>query len=629
MNIQKKRIFIYFIFISFGVLLAFLFLRKNNPALNNATTPPIEKKDSIIEVSLLSEFFDLENNNENFVSNEKALSGKNSCRLSSSVEYGITSNKLVENIPSFKSLKSISIKFHSLFEKDDPDALYVLAIDNSKGENVFWDGKSIPFSKTNEWQESKITFQVSPDFLIPGNRITIYPWNRNKKIFYLDDISIDFVGTEVYKEKAISTSENSNLLLDFETTAGFSAADNAKETTAHSGKRACELFGGKEYGPALNKTFLELGAAFPKTVSMSMWIYPLSDNPNTVLVTSVVNSKNETVFWEGKSTENKAFPKNTWSKINALFKLPVEKFNPEDVLGVSVWNKGKTDVIIDDIEVVYGEGAPRRGEESKIDPVSIYEKRFVSEKNKPPFKTIWMEKQEIGKELTAFSSNDFFVAANFNNDVNNIDELLCISKNKQAMYAYDESLKTFKKIWENINPTDQLWNMENTYLASSNNGKTSITIQQQNKALNYTLIFNGEKWTREKEQRATLASSSQASPISLYSGNFTSDKNQTLKLDKSWRFDLKLIENDVILGNVDFKGYQNDYNPKYYEFVKLVPGNFISKNKTSLLVIMCNCTDPNFVGDRCKQIEDLPFLPNSVQLYNFSPQITQIITDKN
>lgn len=633
MNIQKKRFVVYFLLIFFGLTIAFLFLRKKNPKTNNIVPETIVKKDSIITVSFLTEFLNLENNNEGFVSKDKALSGKFSCKLSKDIEFGISASKLVKDIPTFNNLKNISVKFNAFFEKENPDALYVLSINDANGKNIFWDGKPIPFSETNDWSEAVVDFVVPAEFLNSENQIGVYPWNRNKKTFYLDDITIDYVGTAIYREGSENQSENSNLFLDFETESGLSTADNVKETTAHSGKRACDMSGGKEYGPTINKKFSEFGSSFPKIVSLSMWVYPLTDNPNTVLVVSVTNSKNETVFWEGKSTENNSFPKNTWTKINALFKLPLEKFNAEDVLGISVWNKGKTDVIVDDIEIVYGEGAERRGKESKVDPISIYEKRFVAEKNKPPFQTIYFEKQEIGNELADFTSDDFFAVGNFNNDANGVDEILCIGKNKQAMYAYDLSIKAFKKIWENKNAADQLWDKDNFYLGSSiRNGKASIIVQSKNKSTSHVLNFDGKNWNRIEEQKAFPTPAS-TNLISEYFGSFTGNKNQTLKLDRSWRFDLKLIENNVILGTVDFKGYPNDYNPKYYEFVKLIPGNFLSKNQTSLLVVMCNCGDADFSGEKCKQIEDLPYLPNSVQLYsietekNFS-QIPQRNADK-
>lgn len=629
MNIQKKRFVVYFLIIIFAFSLAFLLLRKKSPTTNNLASETIVKKDSIVTISFLSEFFNLENNNEGFVSTEKALSGKQSCKLSSDIEFGISANKPVRDIPDFINLKNISIKYNALFGNENPDALYVLSIDDAKGKSIFWDGKSIPFSKTNDWLESSIEFSVAPEFLNPDNNIVVYPWNRNKKTFYIDDISIEYIGTTIYREGSASQTENSNLFLDFETELGLSKADNVKEITAHSGKMACDMSGGKEYGPTINKKLSEFGSAYPKIISMSMWVYPLTDNPNTVLVASVINSKNETVFWEGKSTENESFQKNKWTKINALFKFPIEKFGHEDVLGVSVWNKGKTDVIIDDFEIVYGEGAPRRGEESRVDPISIYEKRFVSETNKPPFRTIWFEKQGIGKELSAFTPNDIFLVGNFDADAEGIDELLCVGKNKQAMFVYNASKKAFQKIWENISTNDQLWNTDNIFMGTISNGKQSLVIQQKNKLLAAVYNFDGKNWQKTGDQQIVPTPSTFV-PVNLFSGHFTANKNQILKFDRTWRFDLKLMEDNNVLGNIDFKGYPNDYNPKYYEFIKLVPGNFLSKDQTSLLVIMCNCADANFSGEKCTQIEDLAFLPNSVQLYSIEKEksFSQINADK-
>ncbi|MBA3704654.1 MAG: hypothetical protein H0W84_01750, partial [Bacteroidetes bacterium] len=64
----------------------------------------------------------------------------------------------------------------------------------------------------------------------------------------------------------------------------------------------------------------------------------------------------------------------------------------------------------------------------------------------------------------------------------------------------------------------------------------------------------------------------------------------------------------------------NDYNPKYYEFVKIIPGNFISSTFSSLLILMQNCGDTDFNGIHCDKIENVPYLPNSTQLYSPTKQ---------
>lgn len=447
-----------------------------------------------------------------------------------------------------------------------------------------------------------------------------------------------------HQETSANRSGSVNLFFDFETGQGLSTADNVKETTAHSGKKACNLSGGKEYGPSVNKKLKEIGSETPKRISMSVWVYPLTDNVNVVLTASVVNSKNETVFWEGKSSENKSFPKNKWTKINASYILPVEKISANDVLRVGIWNKGKTDVIIDDLEIVYGEAAERRGVSSKIEASSIYEKRFVSEMNKPPFRTIYFEKQEINNANSSsitfpdksgktdkYSPNDQFIAGDFFIDKNNLDELLCVGSARTGLFSYSTETRQFKKLWEARPEIDSMWNKNNTIYSGHFNSDSKLDVLIVNKNNNdwSVLNFDGKKWNilsqgnTPKKEWITKKETPEGEIINpsdiLLPGNYFGNKQTFLKLNTDWRFDLKLIEQDgnryTILGNVDFKGYPDDHNPKYYEFVKIVPGRFLSKDQTALVVVMFNCADPKFDGKNCEQTEDLSFLPNSIQLY--------------
>ena len=655
---QKKRLLIYVLLILSGFLGAYLFLRtKPNQSANNTVVTAI-KKDSIIYISLLNEFFDFENNDGAFVSADVFSSGKKSCQLSPQIEYGISVTKIMKDIPSFQNLKSLTVSFNCQFRKDNPDALYVLSIDDGSGKNIHWDGQPIVFKSKNEWSTSSINFEIAPEFLNETNKISVYPWNRNKKDFFIDDVSIDYKGITVFNstEKSVAA-EKSNLYFDFETDTPVSGSENIKVTKAHSGTRAFDLSGGKEYGPSVTKKLSELGNPFPKKISMSAWIYPLSDNPNLVLTGSVVNSKNETVYWEGKSTENKSFPKNQWTKINASYFLPVEKLAADDILGAGIWNKGKTDVIIDDLEIVYGESADRRGRASTIDPKAIYEKRFIGEKNKPPFQTIIFDKQEINNSdhfsitpkhkpngTENFSPNDVYLVGDFFPDKYNLEEIICFKEKSRGMFSYSPESKQFNKLWENTVAADPLWNSNNNAYPGDFNsdGKTDILLVDKKTNMWKILNFNGKEWilvSEGKDPKKEWISNKKTNVAGiitpddkLFPGNYTEEKQTFLKLNTEWRFDLKLLEKEdfeyLIIGNVDFKGYPKDYNPKYFEFVKLITGKFLSKEKTSVLIVMCNCADANFNGKKCDQIENLPFLPNSVQLYNISPQMTQIFTDK-
>ena len=640
MNTQKKRLVVYSLFIFSGFLVAYLFLRKkNNHELISTETAHV-KKDSLVSTSLLLETFDLESNTEGFVSTEKHHSGKQSCKLSSTIEYGISISKKISDIPTFNNLTNISITYSCLSGSENPDALYVLTIDDNNGKNVFWAGEPVLYNTNKIWTEASVNFIIAPEFLKPEYKITTYPWNRNKKEFYMDDILLDYRGVATYKNEAESLPETSNLFFDFETDAGLQGADNVKETTAHSGKKACDLSGGKEYGPSVSKKMSEISPSLIKKVSMSVWVCPLADNDTTMLVASVVNSKNETVFWEGESSEGLNFQKNKWTKINVSCNLPIEKMSSTDILTVSIWNKGKTDVIVDDLEIVYGDSPERRGEPSTVDATTIYEKRFVGEKNKPPFKTIYFEKQEIkNKNSTSiipvygivplteqnctddFSPNDAFLIGDFFQDKNGLDDIVCLKSFGQAFFTYDPEKKQFKRLWNNVNEANAIWNNKNNYYSGDFNLDGIGDVLSVDKSTNEWNILNfvGKEWKvisqGKNPKKEWLVKNKNET---TFPGNYFGNKQTTLKLNNDWRFDLKLMENDLILGNVDFKGYPKDYNPKYYEFIKIVPGKFLSKNQTSLLVVVCNCADNDFKGIHCKTVEDLKYLPNSTQVYSIS-----------
>ena len=73
-----------------------------------------------------------------------------------------------------------------------------------------------------------------------------------------------------------------------------------------------------------------------------------------------------------------------------------------------------------------------------------------------------------------------------------------------------------------------------------------------------------------------------------------------------------------INGQVEFKGYTSNENPKFYEFPLAITGNFINKNNTSILFVLRNCNDNSFDGKHCNSYSNIPYLPNTVEFYSTS-----------
>ena len=256
------------------------------------------------------------------------------------------------------------------------------------------------------------------------------------------------------------SSINTNYFFDFETLDGLVNTENIIVAKSHSGKMSCNLIGGKEYGPSVNLKISKISEIPIKKVAASVWVYPISNSPIAVLTLSVINSNNTSVFWDGKSTENQNFTPNKWTKINALFNLPADKISADDIISINIWNKGKTDIIIDDLEIVYGESSERRGVYTDADPSNLLKKDLNFHRKTEPFNTIYFDNININNEnstrltinkddfMADFSPNDEVYVGNFITDKSNLDEIICINKEKIAMFEYDTEDHGFNKLWE-------------------------------------------------------------------------------------------------------------------------------------------------------------------------------------
>jgi hypothetical protein len=107
----------------------------------------------------------------------------------------------------------------------------------------------------------------------------------------------------------------------------------------------------------------------------------------------------------------------------------------------------------------------------------------------------------------------------------------------------------------------------------------------------------------------------------IFTGAFdNSGKIKVFRYNRDWRFDLKEIRfNDStfqVIANIDFKGYEKDHNPKYYEILRLVPVNLITPGRTSFLVIGRNCKNKDPKEKECREFIDLQVLPGTIQVYS-------------
>jgi hypothetical protein len=136
-----------------------------------------------------------------------------------------------------------------------------------------------------------------------------------------------------------------------------------------------------------------------------------------------------------------------------------------------------------------------------------------------------------------------------------------------------------------------------------------------------SLVLNKERsdWV---ETTLTFENSFLSANTTILTGNFTEKKILSMVLlDRTWKFDCKLAMasgNTVSVKNtIDFTGFTPGLNPKFYQHLELVSGNFIENGKTALVAVMCNCADLIYSEKFCKTISKDGAFPPSIQLYSF------------
>lgn len=645
-------------------------------------TSPLEEpaKDSILYTDLYKEFFNFENIDLGITASNKAFSGKSSTKLTPDIEYGFGINKTINELLELKNTEKVNIELMANSPIADSSVVFVFSVSNAKNPNVYWEGKTLVVKHANEWQKFSFSFNIRPDLLNAENTFHFYLWNKGKKELHVDDLHFSLYGKMIVKDESLSTFAT-NYFFDLETQDGITGVENLKEGPAHSGKIVCDLSDGKEYGISIIKAIKDISETPLTKIGASVWFYPLEDNVNVVLTASVSNNKGETVFWAGESTELSPFPKNKWTKLNMLYNLPADKITPEDKIMINIWNKGKNRVLVDDLEIVYGDQPERKGISSNIDPTTFYEGGFVAQKNKPPFPFVYFLYKDIPMDpaVNLYSGGDEFFAGDFIKDQDGLDELLCVGNSGASLFGFDPQKKLFKKLSQ-FDSKDivvkELCSSENKLFVADfdKDSKSEIlVINRMTGVVKCYSLLNGRFESLGQYQpvgrdilneldRISITSAFSESGVPLFvwfdkekiktgkllnnkfefkdilisspenqifsvndkviSFSNTTNGNVILKYNTDWRFDLKMInvlKNDyLITGMVDFRGYKNDQNPKFYELTKLVSGKFLRGDKTSVIVISCNCKDVDFDGRSCKQLETIKGLPNTIALYELN-----------
>ncbi len=497
------------------------------------------------DLVVLKEIYnDFEKENNESGNSEKAFSGKRSYKMIPEIEYGAEVVQSFSEIPSLIDLRQIEISFKNLNLIVEDGTSWVLELDDKDGKIIGWYSAFLP-ATLNVWENCTFHFSIKTVFLNKSNRIKTYVWNKNKGSFFIDDLSVRFLGINKETNTFFSPLNQSSFFYDLENDSSLEMTENISYDVCHSGKRSSFVNGKNEYSVTICKKLIQVMNDTIRTVGASVWLYPLNNSPECSLVFEVRNSQDEQIYWSGKSTAKMNLKAKCWQKLNASFNFAPEdyrKFNPDDRLCIYVFNNNNSKVYADDFEISFGGISDQRGIQNYVDMNEIDPTPYQFDHYHPPFRRSYLQHTDIGNENSQFLINsDSFHSGNIQQDqfvgtgiftglADGKDELLVISDTQIELFYYCNDNKHFVL-----------------------GGNISIDKNKFSKALFVTGDFNGDS---KNELLVTTGNST-----SMF--NFSSDTKQKcmnnpqgLTMNLIWSGNL-IVENAKLFA-ANFSGEKHD-----------------------------------------------------------------------
>src|SRR5688572_16807317 len=324
----------------------------------------------------------------------KAYTGNFSNYLNKDREYSAGISLPWKSIPRFEEVKEIRFHFYCNTKVDFTKVEGIFSIDSIPGATISWQNSPV-LNQKGVWSKVTLNFPVDKTLLHPEYFFKLYIWNKSKQEFIVDDYSVEFIGH--------AKSVNTNKIHSIKRYAynGFEPllnepTENFTTDETHSGKHSYLLTSGNSYSPAITRKINEVSSGPIALVTISVWVKPTRSKFNAEIVVILKNPQGDEYFWEGRNIEKGKIEKGVWTKHRAQMKLPVDKISPEDQIVVYLWNKGNSDIIIDDMEVVYGEQQARAGNDPFINTTDFSDKDFEYKRGVQPFRTmIYVQNKQL------------------------------------------------------------------------------------------------------------------------------------------------------------------------------------------------------------------------------------------
>ena len=477
------------------------------------------------------------------ISSKKAKTGFYSSIVKNENDFS-AQIKIPMNKLNYKNLGSILLNFNIYSEEKDIDAVFVITINDSVGNQLLWQG--IQIIKTNfspgEWKMYNAVISVPEEMCSVNNYIAFYLWNRKKAEVFLDDVYIIFKERNVYgieenpaldliKDKEYRKEKNSPPY-------NFDFVYNYEVNPKYKGN-LIKIFNGKS---------INCGR-FDKTIDFDQILYNYKNNYELFY------------FNQGNCYSYKI----TFSpEVNPNSKI----FNDEDIVFT----------------------------------------QFVTQPDLLNIYTYNPSKKEFGlnnqlKIEKTENSNIIFISKNSDNSYSIVFENGVIQnyiQNQNGELKYQSSYKTFSS------NTNRLKVLKANFLG--NGKKQLLLIYQENNHTFHLLLdYLNKNWQlspyHSNNKVIFKDNLDFNSDFHVLSG-IKKEKDFLLQLNRNKRFELKMIEFSretfEILKLIEFKGFPHRQNPKYYEITKYLTGDFLGDGKSQIFIFQDNKTKTDWLVQKAE-----------------------------
>ena len=176
----------FFLIATIALLIPFTSCIKKKPATDQAAAIVPDNR-------LYFEMNDFESVADWRVDSTKGLSGKICGVVNDKIEYGYGFDKQIGQIASYKSIEEINVGFNCKMDKKTDADVFVFSVEDTVAKkSVYWESKGVTPAKTGEWSPINLNFKVKKEYLNPSYILKLYPWNKGKNTYYIDDLWFSF-----------------------------------------------------------------------------------------------------------------------------------------------------------------------------------------------------------------------------------------------------------------------------------------------------------------------------------------------------------------------------------------------------------------------------------------------------